>query len=259
MPDTPGARLTVGDFCQKIRGEVIPLNSHFSYFATSNPFGEEDVRDYLEDPIAALPPSVTAVLPKYTLLLVPFLEKANGKDRRDLSELIVFERPADGRELRSVEWGEKSDHFAAFAVEEMELADYHFELYRRLAAATAVSCTPEQLQDYFGLLREELNTEVHGEVDDASWQSKQGLLRRQKHVRRDTKAFREYAMQSFIDTLTLYLHGICCDIDVEPGPRQIPSRHLLRRLRLLQAMFPPPPGYAVFPDELDQQQDNKPA
>jgi len=56
--------------------------------------------------------------------------------------------------------------------------------------------------------------------------------------------------QSFIDTLTLYLHGICCDIDVEPGPRQIPSNHLRKRLQLLKELFPPPQGYAVFPEDL---------
>ena len=48
------------------------------------------------------------------------------------------------------------------------------------------------------------------------------------------KAFRAYARQSFIDTLTLYLHGICCDIDVDTGPRQLPSRYLRKRLLLLR-------------------------
>ena len=77
---------------------------------------------------------------------------------------------------------------------------------------------------------------------------KQGLLRRQTNVRKETKVFRDYARQSFIDTLTLYLHGICCDIDVETGPRQLPSRHLRKRLNVLFALFPPPSGYAVFPE-----------
>ena len=62
---------------------------------------------------------------------------------------------------------------------------------------------------------------------------KQALLRRQTNIRKETKVFRDYARQSFIDTLTLYLHGICCDIDVETGPRQLPSRHLRKRLSVL--------------------------
>jgi hypothetical protein len=75
---------------------------------------------------------------------------------------------------------------------------------------------------------------VHGEVDEESWQAKQALLRRQNGVKRDTRLFEEYARQSFIDTLTLYLHGICCDIDVETGPRQLPSRHLRKRLNFFK-------------------------
>ena len=58
------------------------------------------------------------------------------------------------------------------------------------------------------------------------------------------------ARQSFVDTLTLYLHGICCDIDVDTGPRQLPSRYLRKRLVLLEEVYPPPKGYAVFPEEL---------
>jgi hypothetical protein len=74
-------------------------------------------------------------------------------------------------------------------------------------------------------------------------------MRRQTNLRRETKLFREYARQAFIDTLTLYLHGICCDIDVEPGPRQLPVRYLRQRLQLLETIYPPPSGHTVFPAE----------
>jgi len=134
-----------------------------------------------------------------------------------------------------------------------EIADYHFQFYRHLAMLAGEMAPPEQMAAYQGLIREELNLQVHGEVEDErSWQLKQAFLRRRSQVRRDSKEFREYAMQSYVDTLTLYLHGICCDIDVEPGPRQLPSRHLRRRLKLLREQFPPPSGYAVFPEELDR-------
>ena len=95
-----------------------------------------------------------------------------------------------------------------------------------------------------------MSAEVHGEVDEKSWHLKQALMRRQTNVRKETKLFREYARQAFEDTLTLYLHGACCDIDVETGPRQMPSRYLRRRLELLIALFPPPEGYAVLPEQL---------
>ena len=102
---------------------------------------------------------------------------------------------------------------------------------------------------YSRVLREELNVDAHGEVDEPSWRLKQGL-RRSKNAAA-AKAFRAYARQSFIDTVTLYLHGICCDIDVDTGPRQLPSRYLRKRLMALEEMFPPPAGYAVFPEQLD--------
>ena len=99
-------------------------------------------------------------------------------------------------------------------------------------------------------IREELSAEVHGEVDEKGWHLKQALVRRQTNVRKETKLFRDYARQAFEDTLTLYLHGTCCDIDVETGPRQMPSRYLRRRLELLVSLFPPPEGYAVLPEQL---------
>ena len=82
---------------------------------------------------------------------------------------------------------------------------------------------------YAELIQEELKASVHGEVDDESWLAKQNLLRRQSGpVKRGSPLFLAYLRQSFIDTLTLYLHGICCDIDVETGPRQFPSRYLAK-------------------------------
>ena len=38
-------------------------------------------------------------------------------------------------------------------------------------------------------------------------------------------------------------------IDVETGPRQLPSRHLRKLLNFFKALYPPPDGYAVFPED----------
>ena len=120
------------------------------------------------------------------------------------------------------------------------------------------SQTPdEQRLEYQGMLREEMNAGVHGEVDEDSWHHKQALRRRGTNFRRDSKGFREYVQHSFVDTMTLYLHGICCDIDVDTGPRQLPSRHLRKRLLWMESLFPPPNGYAVFPEELSQQKESR--
>jgi len=121
-----------------------------------------------------------------------------------------------------------------------------------LAALVTETWSTEVALSYKSAIREELMAGVHGEVDDDSWQAKQALLRRQTNVKRESPIFADYVRQSFVDTLTLYLHGICCDIDVETGPRQLPSRYLRKRLDLLKSVYPAPPGYAVFPEDADK-------
>ncbi|MFN7924671.1 MAG: hypothetical protein U0Q16_31505 [Bryobacteraceae bacterium] len=250
----PGVRQLFG----QIRQQLVPLNSRVCYFAAARPLTEEDVRDYVEDPVAALPPSMLEQLPKVVLLLVPYIERGNGKTSGKANghaappkeDLVCQDAPDESRALRSVQWMDGDEAVIALAIEEMEVADYHYELYQQLAWRLAENVASESFESYFAMLREELSNRMHGEVDEESWQRKQSLLRRGAG-RRDSKAFREYAKSSLVDTLTLYLHGICCDIDVEPGPRQLPSRNLRRRLKLLQGLFPQPKGYAVFPEELD--------
>jgi len=138
----------------------------------------------------------------------------------------------------------------ALGIKDIEVADYHYQFYSAIASLVADEWPAETQERFYRTIREELSAEVHGEIDEKSWHLKQALLRRQTNVRKETKLFREYAKQAFEDTLTLYLHGTCCDIDVETGPRQMASRYLRRRLELLVALYPPPEGYAVLPEQL---------
>ncbi len=180
------------------------------------------------------------------LLLAPYLEKGNGKE----ADAVTFERPAETRQI-AVSRVELADMTVlALGIKDIEVADYHYQFYNALAALVAEHWPTEIQERFYRTIREELSAEVHGEVDEKSWHLKQALLRRQTNVRKETKLFREYARQAFEDTLTLYLHGTCCDIDVETGPRQMPSRYLRRRLELLISLFPPPEGYAVLPEQL---------
>ena len=243
--DTDRARLTVEDLAGRFRGEMIPLTGKFSYFSTL-PVAEEDLRQYLNDPIAAISPAIVAALPKVGLILAPYLEKGNGKG----GDAVTFERPAESRYLAVVRRDLDDMAILALGIKEVEVADYHYQLYSALAALVAERWSQDVQERFFRTIREELSADVHGEVDERSWHLKQALQRRQTNVRKETKLFREYARQAFEDTLTLYLHGTCCDIDVETGPRQMPSRYLRRRLELLLSLFPPPEGYAVLPEQL---------
>ncbi|MEO8661467.1 MAG: hypothetical protein ABI693_23560 [Bryobacteraceae bacterium] len=246
------SRLSVGEFADRFRPEMIPLSNKFSYFFAAPPLSEDDIKEYLEDPITALPLSVVQALPKISILLVPYLERVNGtKGARPIEHFVTLEKPHESRSVAAAQIGRAEESVIAFAIKDQEVADYHYRFYHMLAEIIVRFGAEEAMNQYSSLLRDELNSGVHGEVDEQSWHLKQSLLRRQTNVRRETKAFREYATQSFVDTMTLYLHGICCDIDVETGPRQLPSRHLRRRLDLVYGVYPPPTGYAVFPEDLN--------
>jgi hypothetical protein len=254
------ARVSVGQFAERFRGEVIPLSNTFSYFCASLPMSDEVVKEYLEEPIAALPATLAAMLPRISILLVPYLERSSerggapkaSRKRKSAdkgADFVVAERPAEGQQSWASQVSFENETVLVFALKEQDVAEYHYRLYRRLAALVADHWSEEAGAGYRALIREELTAGVHGEVDDDSWQAKQTLLRRQPNLKRESPLFADYVRQSFIDTLTLYLHGICCDIDVETGPRQLPSRYLRKRLNLLKALYPPPAGYAVFPED----------
>jgi hypothetical protein len=257
------ARVSVGQFAERFRGEVIPLSNTFAYFCASVPMSEEVLKEYLEEPVAALPPSLASTLPRISILLVPYLErsghraspKAKRKTRTALekvADFVVAERPADGHQSWASQVSFENETVLVFALKEQDVAEYHYRLYRRLSTLVADTWSADVALRYKSAIREELMAGVHGEVDDDSWQAKQALLRRQTNVKRESPIFADYVRQSFIDTLTLYLHGICCDIDVETGPRQLPSRHLRKRLDLLKSAYPAPSGYAVFPEDAEK-------
>ncbi len=223
---------------------MTPITNKFSYFLAL-PVAEEDLRQYLHDPVEALPPVVAELLPRVGIVLAPFLERGSARS----SVSIVYEKPPEAKLLFSTRV--ENDDFATlfFTIKDEQVSDYHYYLYDELASLLSYRCTQKMQDTYHGLLREELSAEVHGEVDEKSWHLKQILLRRPMAARKDGKPFRAYARQSFEDTMTLYLHGLCCDIDVETGPRQLPSRHLRKRLQALKGLFPPPEGHAVFPED----------
>ena len=246
MPSANGRpRTTVDELARRLRSEMTAVNTRFSYFPVF-PVAEEDLRQYVHDPVSALPPAVCELLPKIGIVLAPFLERLTAKG----SVSVVYDKPAEPKLVpASRVFG---DDFATlfFSVKDEQVADYHYFLYDELAALLSERL-PSNIQDtWHRLLREELSGEVHGEVDERSWHLKQTILRRPMAARKDGKPFREYARESFRDTMTLFLHGICCDIDVETGPRQLPSRYLRKRLEALKALFPPPEGHAVFPEDL---------
>jgi hypothetical protein len=245
------SKLSVRQFAERFRGEMIPLSNTFSYFCASVPMSEEDLKEYLEEPVAALPPVIAGALPKISILLVPYLERANGRERSKAKagDYISIDKPPESKIASSTQLRMGEETVLVFALKDQEVAEYHYRFYHLLATLMGDHWSDDIEGVFARVLREELNADAHGEVDEPSWRLKQAL--RRTKAGRGGKAFRDYARQSFVDTLTLYLHGICCDIDVDTGPRQLPSRYLRRRLLALEELFPPPKGYAVFPEQLE--------
>ncbi len=254
------SRVSVGQFAERHRGEVIPLSNTFGYYCSSTPVSEDVLKEYLEEPVAALPPTIASILPRISILLVPYLERTGERGPKlkrkpadpaveKAADFVVQERPAEGQQSWESQVSFENETVLLFALKEQDVAEYHYRLYRHLSGLVAEIWSPEVQSVFKALIREELTAVVHGEVDDESWQAKQSLIRRQTNVKREGALFDAYLKQSFIDTLTLYLHGLCCDIDVETGPRQLPSRYLRKRLMLLKGLYPPPAGHAVFPED----------
>ena len=238
---------TIDELSRVLRPKMTAVTDKFGY-VLEEPVPEEDLRQYLQDPIEALPPSVTALLPRIGIVLAPYLERTSPKGQ----VTIVKEKPADTRLRFSASVNGADAVTLFFTTHDEQVSDYHYYFYDELATLLATRWPEKAQMAYEAVLREELSGEVHGEVDEKSWHLKQALLRKPKAARREGKAFREYAARSFADTMTLYLHGICCDIDVESGPRQLPTRYLRKRLEVLKGLFPPPEGHAVFPEDLTQ-------
>src|SRR6201996_6093773 len=173
------SKLSVRQFAERFRGDMIPLSNTFSYFCASVPLSEEDLKEYLEEPVAALPPSIAAALPKISILLVPYLERANGRSRdgsrekAPAADYVSIEKPPDGRTSNSTQLKLGPETVLAFALKDQEVAEYHYRLFHLLATLMAEHRGEDVDNVYGRLLREELSADVHGEVDEPSWRLKQ--------------------------------------------------------------------------------------
>src|SRR5450432_645530 len=121
-------RLSVRQFAERFRSEMIPLSSTFSYFCASVPMTDDDLKEYLQEPVAALPPAVTAALPKISILLVPYLERANtatgAKSRSKIpaSDFVTAEKPPEAKNSTSTQLRLGEETVLAFALKDQEVA-----------------------------------------------------------------------------------------------------------------------------------------
>src|SRR5690242_12118737 len=115
--ETDRSRLTVEELANRFRAEMVPLSNKFAYF-TALPVAEEDLKQYLDDPIAALPPAICEMLPPIGVILVPYLEKANGKD----GDLVSYEKPHDNRHMVASRYVTGDAATLVFAIKDEEVS-----------------------------------------------------------------------------------------------------------------------------------------
>src|SRR6185369_9436267 len=114
------------------RGDMIPVTGKFSYFSIL-PIAEEDLRQYLNDPIAAISPAIVAALPRMGIILAPYVEKGNGKG----VDCATFERPIESRHIPSARTELNGLLVLVLGVKDIEVADYHYQFYNALAGIVA--------------------------------------------------------------------------------------------------------------------------
>ena len=125
----------------------------------------------------------------------------------------------------------------AFALKDQEVAEYHYRFYHLLATLMGEHWTEPMETAYSRLLHEELNADVHGEVDEPSWRMKQGLRRTKGTLARRQGVSR-------LRAAVLHRHADA-----------VSARHLLRYRRrhgaaaIAQPLFAPPAAGAgrAFP------------
>src|SRR2546422_454725 len=105
-PTSLASRLPVDAFAEQFQSELVPLNNNYSYFAAL-PLEDNQVQQYLQEPVAALPPALSEILPKVRLVLVPYLERSNSKG----SDVVAFEKPADSRQIAAASLELRSELF----------------------------------------------------------------------------------------------------------------------------------------------------
>jgi len=130
--ETERPRTTVEELAVRFRAEMIPLTGKFSYFSTL-PMADDDLRQYLNDPIAAIPPAVVAALPPMGIILAPYLEKADGKG----GDSVAFERPHETRYIPCSRSQTGGMTVLAFGIKDIEVAAFHYQFYNALAALLA--------------------------------------------------------------------------------------------------------------------------
>lgn len=237
------------EFVASCHDVLIPINEHVSYFSVE-PLDEKERQRLVFDPISALPPKVLSLVPNLRLVLVPFLAAEANAEKDPSTVRISFSEPPANKRWFSDFHETEAEHYIFVATRSDNYFDSHVLFYQALVSRI-VERADGQLSEMFNLLLDtELKKNAHGEINEFAWLWKKDLLALAADAADRQSYVDAYRAAALSDTLVLYLHGLCCDIDLDNGPKQLASRYIRLRLQLLRDFLPPPEGVALFPDEL---------
>jgi len=158
MP-TETERFTVLEVARQVASQMVPINANFSFFSTT-PIVDEDLRQYVHEPVAAVPPALMKILPRVGLLLVPFLEESPGRS----PALVAFDRPEPARSLAASEVFVDERPTIAISTSGIDMSEYHYTFYDAISSLVVRRAPASLVTGFAELLREEIDNHVHGEV-----------------------------------------------------------------------------------------------
>ncbi len=245
---TESKPLSIAEFVAQSGGMMIPLGGSLAYCSIMR-LDPEESDTLIHDPATALPPGVCEIIPNLRLVMVPYLHVEPNDGGKRLC--IAFSHPDEECEVHVVVRSFGKETYLFLAVGPNAGGDAHSLLFGALSEEIVDRAGPEFAAKFNLAVDSELDAKAHGEVHDEAWTLKQELLARNGTSAAVDGLRDAYRRQALVDTLTLYLHGLCCDISVESGPKQLPSRFLRTRLLLLRDKLPPPDDVALFPEDLE--------
>jgi len=99
------------------------------------------------------------------------------------------------------------------------------------------SASLEERRAWLKLLREEIEAEVEGEIDERALREKQAMLS-SRVLAASPRRMERYAEASFAGTMAEYVHTLWHEVTVQAGRDYLPLPLLRRRFELFSRWFP---------------------
>ena len=243
-------KLSIAEFIAQCHDVLIPVPGTSLAYFSAVPLDSPDQDHLINDPVSALPPGLSKILPNLRLVYVPYLELGEPAPEGGSDVVISFQRPREEIKRLSAFETVGDESFLFVSAGFGEETDMHEVLFGALAQQIVSSSDAPFVAPFHKLVSAELRNRVHGEVGDIAWDLKKSLLGLQSDENERSDLRKRYLDQALRDTVALYLHGLCCDIDLRANPKQLASKYIRKRLLVIKDHLPPPAGVGLFPSDL---------